>query len=70
MQTLKDLIENKKVDYDFSFYTLPVNTDVAVTVLSEKKSLLSCSLDVSVPLRISSKACKNCLVLKSSQASH
>ena len=54
MQTLKALLEQKKVDYDFSFYTLPVNTDVVVTVLSEKKSLLHASLDVTLPL----KACQ------------
>ena len=50
LQTLKSLLETQKVDYDFSFYTLPVNTDVAVTILSEKKSLLHASLDVTVPL--------------------
>ena len=51
MQTLKTLLDQKKVDYDFSFYTLPINTDVAVTVLSERKSLLHDSLDVTLPLK-------------------
>ena len=51
MQTLKDLLDNKRVEYDFSFYTLPINAEVAVTVLSEGKPLLGDSLDVIVPLQ-------------------
>lgn len=58
MQTLKILLDQKKVDYDFSFYTLPVNTDAAVMVLSERKSLLHDSLDAVLPLRRCQKAGK------------
>jgi hypothetical protein len=54
LQTLKELLESKKVDYDFSFYTLPINAEVPVTVLSEGKSLLCDSLDVIVPFNPSS----------------
>jgi len=50
VQTLLTLVRDKRVEYDFSFYTLPINAEVAVTVLSEGKPLLSDSLDVILPL--------------------
>ena len=50
LQALKDLLDNKKIEYDFSFYTLPMSADVPVTVLSSGKSLLHTALDVVLPL--------------------
>lgn len=52
LQTLQSLIETKKVDYDFNFYSLPIPTDVPVLILSQGRSLLHAALSLTIPLQM------------------
>ena len=50
MQALEPLAKNQQVEYDFGVYTLPMPTDVPVTILSDGPSLLKASVSLEMPL--------------------
>ena len=52
MTALGNMISWQKVEYDFNFHNVDFTSDVAVLILSERKSLLPS--DVCLPLRSAS----------------
>lgn len=50
IQALNILIDQQFVNYDFTYHSVPIHTNVPVLVLSEGKSLFSKQLDCIVPL--------------------